>query len=265
MSQAQSDRAYVNRDFIAGSADFPPRWQAKAAAFRAELGTRALLDISYGAGARQKFDLFMPDTAARGLMMFIHGGYWLAFDRTLWSHLAAGALAQGYACAMPSYTLAPEAGIPQITAEIETALNTAAAMVAGPISVTGHSAGGHLAARLANTGMGGAAGPRITVCVPISPVAELAPLMDTSMNADLRLSAQDCAAHSPARLPLRAGVAAHVWVGTQERPAFLWQARTLSEEWNCPWTAAKGRHHFDVIDDLENPSSPLVAACLGSA
>lgn len=256
-----ADRAYANGDFIAGAADFPPRWAAKAAAFRAGLGAQARLDLPYDTGARNHFDLFLPQTTPRGLMMFIHGGYWLAFDRKDFSHLAAGALARGYACAMPSYTLAPQAVISHITSEITAALNAAAAIVSGPITVTGHSAGGHLAARMANTGMGGQAGGRINTCVPISPVAELGPLMDTSINESLRLTAAECAHESPARLPLRKGINAYIWVGAQERPAFLWQARTLSEEWDCPWSAAPARHHFNVIDDLEDATSPLMALC----
>ncbi|MGL5011404.1 MAG: alpha/beta hydrolase, partial [Paracoccaceae bacterium] len=52
------------------------------------------------------------------------------------------------------------------------------------------------------------------------------------------------------------------WVGGQERPAFLWQARTLSEAWSCPWTVAPGRHHFDVIDDLADANSALLDSCL---
>ena len=54
-----------------------------------------------------------------------------------------------------------------------------------------------------------------------------------------------------------------VWVGGQERPAFLWQARTLSEDWACPWTVAPGKHHFDVIDDLADPRSTLVSTLVG--
>ena len=99
--------------------------------------------------------------------------------------------------------------------------------------------------------------------VPISPLAELAPLIETEMNLTLRLDAVECAAESPARLAPRAGVQAHVWVGGQERPAFLWQARLLSENWACDWTVAAGRHHFDVIDDLARPDSALMEVCLG--
>ena len=139
--------------------------------------------------------------------------------------------------------------------------DAAAAMVDAPVVVTGHSAGGHLSAR-----MGCAQAPvvaKIARVVPISPVAELEPLMETAMNEKLRLTDAEATTESPARLALRDGVQAHVWVGGQERPAFLWQARTLSENWGCDWTVAAGKHHFDVIDDLADPESALMAACLG--
>jgi hypothetical protein len=54
-----------------------------------------------------------------------------------------------------------------------------------------------------------------------------------------------------------------VWVGGQERPAFLWQARLMSENWDCPWHVEPGRHHFDVIDDLADPDSLLVDTLVG--
>ena len=53
-----------------------------------------------------------------------------------------------------------------------------------------------------------------------------------------------------------------VWVGGQERPSFLWQARTLSEAWDCPWHVAPGLHHFNVIDDLTDPDSLLMQTLL---
>jgi len=131
-------------------------------------------------------------------------------------------------------------------------------LVPGPVVVTGHSAGGHLAARMAC-----AEGPAGVVrVVPISPIADLGPLMATEMNETLMIDAAEAAAQSPARHMPRDGISAHVWVGGNERPAFVWQARTLSENWNCPWTVAPGLHHFDVIDDLSRPESALTGACL---
>lgn len=249
------DREYQNGAFIPGSEALPDLWAQKAADFRESLGTRARLALPYGPDERHRFDLFLPETAANGLLVFIHGGYWLQTNRDLWSHLAAGAVARGWACALPSYTLAPQARIAQITAEVAQAIRTAATEVAGPLVMTGHSAGGHLAARM---GCADIALPGLARVVPISPLADLEPLMATQM--ELRLDAAEVATESPARLPLR--TQAHIWVGGDERPAFLWQARTLSERWACPWTVEPGLHHFNVIDGLEQPDSPLMRACL---
>lgn len=256
-------RAYVNADFIPGAADFPPRWRAEAAALREGLGTRARCGVRYGSGARQVFDLFLPERAPRGLMVFIHGGYWIAFAPEDWSGFARGALDRGWAVAMPGYTLAPEARISAITGEIEAAIGAAAAEVAGPLVVTGHSAGGHLSARMICDDRAPDWAGRIARVVPISPLADLRPLLRTEMNATLRLDPAEAAAESPALHARRSDVPVTVWVGAQERPAFLWQARLLSEEWACPWVAEAGRHHFDVIDGLKDPASPMMEAVLG--
>ena len=253
-----ADRDYANGAFIPGADSVVARWQADAAAFRARLGARARLDLAYGPDPRQRLDLFLPETAPQGTLVFIHGGYWLAFTPADFSHLAAGALARGWAVALPGYTLAPEARIGAMTQDIARAIRHLAALSPGPIHVTGHSAGGHLAARM------GCADLDLPVArvVPISPLAELGPLIATRMNESLRIDTDEAASESPARLALRPGTSAHLWVGAQERPAFLWQARTLSEEWSCPWTTAPGRHHFDVIDALADPGSDLVSTIL---
>lgn len=253
-----ADRDYANGAFIPGADSVVARWQADAAAFRASLGARARLDQAYGRDPRQRLDLFLPETTPQGMLVFVHGGYWLAFAPADFSHLAAGALARGWAVALPGYTLAPTARIAEMTQDIARAIRHLAALSPGPIHVTGHSAGGHLAARM------GCADLDLPVArvVPISPLSELGPLIATRMNETLRIDAQEAASESPARLAMRPGTSAHVWVGAQERPAFLWQARTLSEEWSCPWTTAPGRHHFDVIDALADPGSDLISTLL---
>jgi arylformamidase len=249
------DRDYLNGAFVPGSDGLPDRWRAEAAAFRAALGTRAATDLPYGGGARQRYDLFLPEADQGGTLVFVHGGYWMAFGREDWSHLAAGALARGWAVAMPSYTLAPSARIAAMTAEVAEAIRCTRARRPGRIVVAGHSAGGHLAARMGTLDL------PVDRVVPISPLAELGPLLATSMNATLALDPDEAAAESPARLARRCP--AHVHVGAAERPAFLWQARVLAEEWGCPLTLAEGRHHFDVIDALADPGSALLDAILG--
>ncbi len=254
--------AYANADHIPGGNDYPQFWREAAEGYRAT--AQARLDLPYGDAPRERFDLFLPAGTPRGLVVFIHGGYWLAFGREEWSHLAGGPVAQGWAVAIPSYTLAPGARIAAITRQIGAAVSAAAAEVGGPIRITGHSAGGHLSARMAcvDAPLPATVAARVTRVVPISPLAELAPLIDTGMNAELRLDPAEVAAESPARLPRRPGTEVLVWVGGQERPAFLWQARLLSEAWDCPWHVAPNLNHFNVIGGLARGDSPLTRALL---
>ena len=93
------DDAYANAAHIEGAETYPPRWEEEASAFRENLGARAQQGVKYGPSARQTFDFFQPEGVARGTMIFVHGGYWKAFDASVWSHLAAGALARGWAVA----------------------------------------------------------------------------------------------------------------------------------------------------------------------
>ena len=83
------------------------------------------------------------------------------------------------------------------------------------------------------------------------------------MNADLRLDMAEAEAESPMLMAERLDVPATVWVGADERPAFLDQARWLAEAWGCAHVVAEGRHHFDVIEPLEIVDSDLTGALLG--
>lgn len=258
------DDAYANGAYIAGADSYPPRWAAEAAAFRTALGARARIGLRYGAAEREVFDLFLPEGDAAGTVIFVHGGYWRAFDRSSWSHLAQGALAQGWAVAMPSYTLCPENTITGITNQIAAAVTEVAAQTDGPLVLTGHSAGGHLVARMLAPGMLPArVAERVARVVPISPLSDLEPLLKTSMNADFGMDAAEARAESPIHQPAP-DVPVTVWVGGDERPAFLDQARWLAEAWDVSCHIEPGKHHFDVIDALADPESALTRLLTGA-
>ncbi|GGO55099.1 Acetyl esterase/lipase [Roseovarius pacificus] len=256
------DDAYANAAHIPGAEGYPPRWTQQAAAFRETLSTvgRASLAIPYGDSPCQKLDLFLPEGVPNGVCVFVHGGYWLRFDNSYWSHLAAGPLARGWAVAMPSYDLCPDVTIAGITLQIARAVTVVAEQVAGPVALSGHSAGGHLVARMAVPGvLPPEVAPRLRSIVPISPMADLRPMLKTSMNAQFGLDLTAAEAESPVLMrPMDVPVT--VWVGADERPAFLDQARWLAEAWGCGHVVAEGRHHFDVVDALASPDSAMVAA-----
>lgn len=259
------DDAYANAAYIPGGQDYPDTWAEAARAHReveAAVG-RARLNLAYGAGTRERYDLFYPAGRPEGLLVFVHGGYWLRFDRSYWSHLAAGAQARGWAVAMPSYDLCPDVSIAQITAQVAAAIGNAAGRIAGPVRLAGHSAGGHLAARMLAPGrLPDAVAVRIEKVVPISPVADLRPLLRTSMNADLKLDEASAAAQSPVLMAERLEVPVTVWVGADERPAFLDQAAWLAQAWGCERVVTPGAHHFNVVAPLNEPGSPLTQTVL---
>lgn len=250
--------AYANAPHIPGGADYPARWAAAAAAFRAAHPPRA---VRYGDGERQVCDLFLPSGPPRGLIVFVHGGYWMAFGPGDYSHLAAGGLEAGYAVAFPGYTLAPGARIASIGREVVAAIEALAREVPGPIRLAGHSAGGHLVARAVCADLAGSWLDRVARVLPVSPVADLAPLMRTQMNATLRIDGHEAAAESPVNHPAPA-VPVTVWVGAAERPVFIEQARGLGAAWSVAVMEEPGRHHFDVIEGLERADSEMMAALL---
>ncbi|SHJ43014.1 Alpha/beta hydrolase family protein [Palleronia salina] len=260
-----NDDAYDNSGHIPDAEAYPPRWAAEAEAFRLALGARALVNFSYGDNTRQVFDLFMPEDPPKGCIVFVHGGYWRRFDPRTWSAFASGGLDAGWAVAMPGYTLAPEARISQITREIAQALGVIGDAVPGPLRLVGHSAGGHLVSRMlcGDAMLPSAIADRIEGCVPISPVSDLRPLIDTTMNDDLGLTEREAHGESPALLSRGLDVPMTVWVGGDERPAFLDQARWLAAAWGVGLHVDEGRHHFDVIDGLRDAESPLMRAVLG--
>ncbi len=258
---------YANGVHIPGGADYPARWARDAAAFRARVPLRQ--GLRYGPGPRETFDLVLPGdlapngAAPRGTVVFVHGGYWMEGAPDLCSHLAAGPVARGWAVAMPAYALCPDVRITDIVAQVARAVAAVGAMVPGPLVLTGHSAGGHLVARLGCDDVALVLRDRVARIVPISPIANLAPLRRTAMNAVLRLDAAEVAAQSPLLRPAPR-VPVTLRVGAQERPVFLQQADWLVRAWGAGIEIVPGRHHFDVIDALAEPDSALCDLLCGS-
>jgi acetyl esterase/lipase len=196
--------------------------------------------------------------------VFIHGGYWMESGKASWSHLANGAVSRGFAVAMPSYTQCPEIRVNGIVGEMAVAVRTVAAMVEGPLMLTGHSAGGHLACRMitTTTPLSPDVTRRIRQVVSISGLHDLRPLMRTQMNATLAIEEQEALSESPALLRPMNGARVACWVGGGERSEFLRQSALLANIWAGLGAATSSvvepdRHHFNVVDGLTDPDHPL--------
>ncbi len=258
--------AFANAAYIDGGEGYPEIWAARAAAFRATANGQC--DLSYGADPRLTFDLFLPEGQPKGLAVFIHGGFWLAFGKSDWSDLAQGAVDRGWAMAIPQYTLAPAAPIATMTQQVAAAIARAASRVAGPIHLTGHSAGGHLASRMIckDSPLPATVLSRVKNVVSISGLHDLRPLRLHSMNTKLGIGAAEAKTESPALLARHPGPRFTAWVGENERPEFLRQSALLTEAWRDTGQTRlmldPGRHHFDVVDGLKSPDHPLTQTLL---
>jgi arylformamidase len=267
------DAAYDNDLGVpAGAPDYPAFWAREAGAFRAALAMadRAELNVRYGPDPRQRLDLFRPEGTPRGLAVFVHGGYWQSYDGSSWSHLAAGAVSRAFAVMVPTYRLCPEVRIGEIVEDAAAALAWAAQRVGGPIHLGGHSAGGHLVARLATTGspLSEEVRKRLRNIVPISGLHDLRPLMRTGMNRNLRMDIDEARRESPALLEPLANISLWAWVGALERPELIRQTDLIANVWrglgvHTSVRHAVGRHHYDVIEGLKDPDDPLTRALTG--
>ncbi|WP_350335877.1 alpha/beta hydrolase [Coralliovum pocilloporae] len=268
------DDAYANGIHIPDADSFPLSWTEQAQAFRDRLAdvSRAKLDQTYGTDPRKVYDLFLPEGQSKGLFVFVHGGYWKAFDNKSWSHLASGLLQQGWTCAVPTYPLCPHVGIAHITRSIAKAIHLLADRIDGPLLLAGHSAGGHLVTRMMCRE--GPLAPniqnRIRAILSISGVHDLRPLLRTQMNTIFNLSLETAAEESPALLHPIDSARLLCLVGADERPEFVRQNDLLANIWaglgvETTSMHASGVHHFNVIDALTDPQSAPIQWLLQAA
>lgn len=259
------DDAYANSANVPEVAQLSEDWLRWSAQFHAAHPRETL---TYGPGARQFVDLYRPEGEAKGLVLFVHGGYWHMRNGRDFSFLAQGPLARGYAVGVVTYTLAPEARISEITAGVAVALQRTAEAVEGPIFLAGHSAGGHLVSRMGCDGvLDERLAGRIAHILSISGVHDLRPLLRTQMNSTLGLDAAEAAAESPALLIPQDGLRITCAVGSNELPEFLRQADLLANVWwglgaETRAVHLPGLHHFDVIDGLSTSEGALTRLLL---
>ncbi len=261
---------YNNRARVPEHAEIFARWQREAAEYRAASSDakRAELEITYGPGPRQILDLFFPEGGARApLALFVHGGYWRSLDRSTFSHMAAGLNAHGVGVAVVGYDLCPQVTIAAIIEQIRHACLYLWLRFGRRILVYGHSAGGHLAAAMLATEWksreASAPPDLVPAAYAISGLYDLQPLVQLSMNADLRLDPEAARSVSPAFWPAPAGATLDAIVGEFESAEFLRQSRLIAEAWGKAGVATRyeeiaAANHFTVIDPLADPDSQMV-------
>jgi acetyl esterase/lipase len=263
MTRAERDAAYNNAAAVGDSAQhIVEGWIAASAAFRAERPRH--IDLAYGLGERNKWDLFPADDPKAPCLVWIHGGYWQARNRESFSCLMEGVLARGWSAALPGYTLAPEATLTEIVRQIRSALDWLAVEggahgILGPIVLSGWSAGGHLTAMALDH-------PSVAAGLAISGIFELAPLRDTYLNERLKLTDSEIAALSPLRLP---GVNKPLAIayGTAELAALVrdsrdFHAHRAQAHDPGPLIPVANANHYTVMEELRSPDGILTRTAM---
>jgi len=269
------ERGYNNRAAVPDHAGWFVRYAELSAAARDAL--RPVQDLRYGDGPQETLDLFVPATPSRGTLVFVHGGYWRALDKADFLFVATPFVDAGYAVAVINYDLCPAVSIATIVEECRRAVGWIVregarhGANASRIVVSGHSAGGHLAAMLLATPAGawGLARHPIAGAVSVSGVHDLRPLVLFSFNVDFRLDDAEAARQSPMLLRPATDAPIVVAVGADETSEFVRQAQLLWDAWpsNRPADAVAPmliprRNHFSVVADYADAGSTLTRATL---
>ena len=258
MSQQDLDRGLNNGAAVAGSGDIVAGWDRRSAELRATHSDH--LDLRYGPRERNRIDFLKAGEKAPTLV-FIHGGYWQMRAKEAFTLFAEGPMAHGINVALIGYTLAPEATLEEIVAEINRGLDFLAEQLpalggdANRIAVSGWSAGGHLTAMALSH-------PRVMGGVAISGIYDLEPIRHSYLNEKLRLDEAMSRRNSPI---LQAGGPIKplaLTAGSGELPLLRQQTANFAAhraKYGLPMSYEEipGADHFTIMDQMLRPEGRI--------
>ena len=135
--------------------------------------------VAYGEDASQYADLYLPAGTPRGVVVVVHGGYWMSgYDATLGAPLAASLADEGWAAWNLEYRrVGNGGGVPATLDDVAAGIDalTGTGLDLTTVLALGHSAGGQLAAWSAARGRFDRWSP---VRVPVTGVLSQAGVLD---------------------------------------------------------------------------------------
>lgn len=262
---------YRNRDFIPDFDAIMTETEARSRAFAAQ--SRVERNVSYGPTPRQSFDLVFPPDPAPGapLHMFIHGGYWRAGSKEAHTHVAAPVVAAGGIAALVSYDLMPQTRLAEIVAQVRSAarhlVGIAPDIGADPrrFTVSGHSAGAHLASLLAAEAPGDTGPPDVPdLCgiLLVSGIYDLSGIPGSFLKDEAKMCDGEAKAWSPLHARHLSGPLRIITRGERETAPFQEQAVALCalldrEAQEVELRAEPDTNHLTIVFDLGDPDASL--------
>lgn len=235
-------------------------------------------DLRYGERPKETLDVHVPDGERRdrALVLFIHGGYWRALDKSDHSFVVPPLLASGAVVVNINYDLCPTVSLDVIVDEIAGAVRfchaNATRWGADPnaLFLVGHSAGAHLAAamlqrpwsddELAPGAIRGVAG--------LTGVYEPQVILDVSVNEEAQIdefsaARNDCVArsftHKPPVLLAVGADEPNGWIGQTDAFAAHCSASGVPAE----RLLVRDANHFTVLQRAVDPDHELGQAVIG--
>jgi arylformamidase len=258
MSQQDRDSGLNNGAAVAGSGDIVAGWNRLSLELRAQHS--AHLDLRYGPRERNRID-FLKAADKAPTLLFIHGGYWQMRAKEDFSLFAAGPMAHGINVALIGYTLAPEAKLDEIVAEIHAGIDFLGEQLrdlggdAGRIAVSGWSAGGHLTAMALSH-------PKVGGAIAISGIYDLEPIRHSYLNVKLGLDEAMSHRNSPMLQATGAIKPLSLVVGGAELPLLRRQTADFAchrARYGLPvaYEEIPGADHFSVMNELASPTGRI--------
>ena len=269
--QESLDLQYDMRRRIPDHMDWFNRLKVDSERMVAELD--CAIDVPFGPTQGQKLDIFKGQPGGP-VHMFIHGGYWRAFDKDMFRYIAEPFVAKGVTLVLNNYDLCPHVTMDEILRQNRAAIAWLYANIAGyggdpgQITVSGHSAGGHLTAMLCSTQWAPFDCPQdvIRAGCAISGLMDLEPLRRAYLNADLHMDEATAKRNSPVHCLPESAPPQIIAVGGGETDEFLRQSRDYAQMWRAKglpdgrYLPIKDVHHVAVSAELQDAQSPLTQA-----
>jgi acetyl esterase/lipase len=220
----------------------------------------AHLDLRYGPRERNRID-FLKVRDEGPTLLFIHGGYWQNRAKETFALFAEGPLAYGINVAVIGYTLAPDATLDQIVAEIHAGIDFLAKQLptlggdGKGIVVSGWSAGGHLTAMALSN-------PHVRAGVAISGIYDLEPIRHSYLNEKLFLDEAASRRNSPMMVAGGPPKPLSLVVGSAELPLLRKQTADFAchrARHGLPVTYEEitGADHFSIMNELSAPTGRI--------
>lgn len=228
--------------------------------------TPMIADVAYGADVTETVDIFFPEGGRRDglpVHMFIHGGYWRMFSKRDYSYIADTVTKAGAIAVIVDYALMPSVRMAVIVDQVRRAKRWLISQIAEfggdpeRLTVSGHSAGAHLATMLFEKG---AQPSGIKGALLLGGLYDLKPLQQSFLAREIALTGEEVTSFTPLNRSFDRSVWVEIAVGAAETLPFHSQGRAFAEhlhkqELRVSQTTLAGANHMTSVADLGLPGA----------